>query len=41
MIWSEGDVCEKLLGHVLVIFLMTYVHFLVLFHLCFLSGLHF
>ena len=34
MIWSEGDICEKLLNYVLVIFLVTYVHFLVLFYIC-------
>ena len=28
MIWKEGDVCEKLLGYILVIFVLTDAHFL-------------
>ena len=35
MIRSEGDDCEKLLGYILVIFFVTYVHFLALFHISF------
>ena len=35
MIWSGGDVCEKLLGYILVIFKVTYVHFFVLFNIFF------
>ena len=37
-------ICEKLLGSILVIFVVTSVHFLVLFHVLlffFWSGLHF
>ena len=28
MAWSEGDICEKLLGYILVIFVVIYVQFL-------------
>ena len=35
MMWSEEDICEKLLGYILVIFVVTYVHFLILFHIYF------
>ena len=33
MIWSEEDVCENLFGYILVIFVVTYLHFLILFHI--------
>ena len=33
MIWSEGGVCEKLLGYILVILKETYGHFFVLFNI--------
>ena len=43
MIWNEGDICEKLLGYILVIFVVTYVNFpCFISYLIFLgSGLHF